>query len=255
MLPEDLLGQTLSYIMSERSKLTKELNTAFDTTMKNNIDYIITLGGDGTILWAAKQFNTGPVPPMITFAQGSLGFMCNFTFEDHEKILMPIFKSVRNKLRPEEIGLENRLRLKVNAGPDTPSTREIFRGDQLQNSEPFELVDVHCVNEIVVDRGPSPYTVQLNIYVDGNRMTCAVGDGIVVATPTGSTAYSMSAGGSIVATQTHCICLTPLAPHSLSFRPIILPASSTIRIEKEKDGRNSAWVSLDGANRFKLEEG
>lgn len=114
---------------------------------------------------------------------------------------------------------------------------------------------MHVVNEVVIDRGPSPYTVQLNIYIDGNRITCAVGDGIIIATPTGSTAYNMAAGGSILATSTNCICLTPLAPHSLSFRPIILPPSVTIRIEKVIDGRNAAWVSLDGANRFKLNEG
>ena len=111
------------------------------------------------------------------------------------------------------------------------------------------------VNEVVVDRGPSPYTVQLNIYIDENRITCAVGDGIIIATPTGSTAYNLAAGGSILETTTHCICLTPLAPHSLSFRPIILPEHAHVRIEKVVDGRNAAWVSLDGANRFRLAEG
>lgn len=117
------------------------------------------------------------------------------------------------------------------------------------------LKDVHVVNEVVIDRGPSPYTVQLNIYIDGNRITCAVGDGLIIATPTGSTAYNLAAGGSILETSTHCICLTPLAPHSLSFRPIILSAGAVLRIEKLRDGRNSAWVSLDGANRFKLSDG
>jgi len=107
----------------------------------------------------------------------------------------------------------------------------------------------------VIDRGPSPYTVQLNIYIDENRITCSVGDGLIIATPTGSTAYNLAAGGSILETNTHCICLTPLAPHSLSFRPIILPASCTIRIEKVRDGRNSGWVALDGANRFRLADG
>lgn len=78
---------------------------------------------------------------------------------------------------------------------------------------------------------------------------------MIIATPTGSTAYNLAAGGSILETNTHCICLTPLAPHSLSFRPIILQARAEIRIEKVIDGRNSAWVSLDGANRFRLEDG
>ena len=131
----------------------------------------------------------------------------------------------------------------------------MFRGDQLQHSEPLNLENVHVVNEVVVDRGPSPYTVQLNIYIDDNRITCAVGDGIIIATPTGSTAYNLAAGGSILETTTNCICMTPLAPHSLSFRPIILPGHANVRIEKVIDGRNAAWVSLDGANRFKLSEG
>ena len=115
--------------------------------------------------------------------------------------------------------------------------------------------DIHVVNEVVIDRGPSPFTVQLNIYIDGNRITCAVGDGLILSTPTGSTAYNLSAGGSILQTSARCISLTPLAPHSLSFRPIILHQSADIRIEKVRDGRSSAWVSLDGANRFQLNDG
>jgi len=82
-----------------------------------------------------------------------------------------------------------------------------------------------------------------------------IGDGIIIATPTGSTAYNMSAGGSLVQPNTDCICLTPLAPHSLSFRPLILPAHSKITLKKSQDNRTAAWVSLDGATRFKLEEG
>lgn len=111
------------------------------------------------------------------------------------------------------------------------------------------------LNEIVFDRGPSPYSVQLDIYIDDNFLTNLVGDGMIISTPTGSTAYNMSAGGSIVQANTPCICLTPLAPHSLSFRPLILPPQSSIKIQKPKDGRTAAWVALDGATRFKLSDG
>lgn len=86
-------------------------------------------------------------------------------------------------------------------------------------------------------------------------MTTMVGDGLIVATPSGSTAYNLSAGGSIVQSNTDCICVTPLAPHSLSFRPVVLPSSTTITLRKPKDNRNSAWVSLDGATRFELRDG
>lgn len=86
-------------------------------------------------------------------------------------------------------------------------------------------------------------------------MTTMVGDGLIVATPSGSTAYNLSAGGSIVQSNTECICVTPLAPHSLSFRPVVLPASTKITLRKPEDNRNSAWVSLDGATRFELRDG
>ena len=125
----------------------------------------------------------------------------------------------------------------------------------MKSSEDLEVSNFHVVNEIVLDRGPSPYSLQLEIYIDNNKFTTCLGDGIIIATPTGSTAYSMSAGGPIVQVNNSCICLTPLAPHSLSFRPIILPSSAEIRLVKPKDGRTAAWVSLDGATRFKLEDG
>ena len=82
-----------------------------------------------------------------------------------------------------------------------------------------------------------------------------VGDGLIVCTPTGSTAYNMSAGGSIVNANTQCILITPLAPHSLSFRPLIIPVSTVITLKKPDDGRGSAWVGMDGGTRFELTPG
>ena len=113
----------------------------------------------------------------------------------------------------------------------------------------------HILNEVVIDRGPSPYSVQLDIYIDDVKLTSMIGDGIIISTPTGSTAYSMSAGGSLVQPNMDCISLTPLAPHSLSFRPLILPPQTVIKLSKSVDHRSAAWVSLDGATRFKLEQG
>ena len=124
-----------------------------------------------------------------------------------------------------------------------------------QNANQVLVKNYHILNEVVIDRGPNPSSVQLDIYLDGNYLTNLVGDGLIIATPTGSTAYNMSAGGSIVQTGTDAICLTPLAPHSLSFRPVILPISTNIMIKKPEDGRSTAWVSLDGSFRFELEDG
>jgi NAD+ kinase len=111
------------------------------------------------------------------------------------------------------------------------------------------------VNEVVIDRGPSPYSVQLEIYIDDNYFTTCVGDGIILSTPTGSTAYNLSAGGPIVQSNVPSISLTPLAPHSLSFRPLILPENCNIVIKKVNDNRTPAWVSVDGATRMELPDG
>ena len=81
---------------------------------------------------------------------------------------------------------------------DTSENRMIFRGDQLEKSEPLILKDIHVINEVVVDRGPSPYAVELNLYIDGNFITKTLGDGIIIASPTGSTAYNMASGGCIL---------------------------------------------------------
>jgi NAD kinase len=78
-----------------------------DDESRKKIDFIITLGGDGTILWAAKQFNGSYVPPLISFAHGSLGYLCNFTFEDHKEVIKEVF-SLKTK-----VNLDERMRLKV----------------------------------------------------------------------------------------------------------------------------------------------
>jgi NAD+ kinase len=132
--------------------------------------------------------------------------------------------------------------------------REVFKGNNFLNPERMYIKDFHIINELVIDRGPSPYSLQLEIYFDGNYMTTMIGDGLIISTPNGSTAYNLSAGGSIVQSNCQCICLTPMAPHSLSFRPLIIPINTVITLKKPQDNRNSAWVSLDGATRFELGE-
>lgn len=131
------------------------------------------------------------IPPVITFAQGSLGYLCNFKFEEYPEVLTKLVLCKDCKLH-----LDNRLRLKV--GVDGNPLRKVFRGNDLNKYESMMIQGFHVINEIVVDRGPSPYAIQLEIYLDGNFMTTLVGDGIIIATPTGSTAYNLSAGGSIV---------------------------------------------------------
>lgn len=106
---------------------------------------------------------------------------------------------------------------------------------------------VHVVNELLIHRGPDPHLVIMDIFLNGHFLTEAVADGIIVSTPTGSTAYSLSAGGSIVHPLVKSMSITPICPRSLSFRPLILPLNSKIVLRLSKKNRGRALeVSVDG---------
>ncbi|KAJ2653461.1 hypothetical protein IWW40_000515 [Coemansia sp. RSA 1250] len=111
------------------------------------------------------------------------------------------------------------------------------------------------MNEVVVDRGPSPYLAQLELYGDGTHLTTVEADGLCLATPTGSTAYSLAAGGSLVHPEIPAILVTPICAHTLSFRPMLLPDSMVLRVVLPPDSRNTAWASFDGRHRIELRRG
>ncbi|KAJ1721705.1 hypothetical protein LPJ53_003805 [Coemansia erecta] len=111
------------------------------------------------------------------------------------------------------------------------------------------------MNEVVVDRGPSPYLSQIELYGDGNHLTTVEADGLCLATPTGSTAYSLAAGGSLVHPEIPAILVTPICAHTLSFRPMLLPDSMVLRVVLPPDSRNTAWASFDGRHRIELRRG
>ncbi|KAJ2716302.1 hypothetical protein H4R19_000724 [Coemansia spiralis] len=111
------------------------------------------------------------------------------------------------------------------------------------------------LNEVVVDRGPSPYLSQIELYGDGAHLTTVEADGLCLATPTGSTAYSLAAGGSLVHPEIPAVLVTPICPHTLSFRPMLLPDSMVLRVVLPPDSRNTAWASFDGRHRIELGRG
>lgn len=125
-----------------------------------------------------------------------------------------------------------------------------------KNKETEALPSLHALNEIVIDRGPFAALVELNCYCDGLEITKIAADGIIIATPTGSTAYSLSAGGSMTHPSVPTMLFTPICPHTLSFRPLLFHDSATLKIEFPMSSRAaSAYVSFDGKNRVQLERG
>ncbi|GLD50889.1 NAD kinase-like isoform X1 [Lates japonicus] len=111
------------------------------------------------------------------------------------------------------------------------------------------------LNEVVVDRGPSSYLSNVDLYLDGRLITSVQGYGVIVSTPTGSTAYAAAAGASMIHPNVPAIMVTPICPHSLSFRPIVVPAGVELMITLSPDARNTAWVSFDGRKRQEIQHG
>lgn len=111
----------------------------------------------------------------------------------------------------------------------------------------------HALNEISITRGNAEFMCRFDVYINDTLLTIVQGDGVLISTPTGSTAYNLSCGGSIIHPGADAIALTPICPHSLSFRPIILPKSAKISIVLPEEARTGAWVTFDGQMRFKME--
>ncbi|KAJ8762955.1 hypothetical protein K2173_023084 [Erythroxylum novogranatense] len=204
--------------------------------LHERVDFVACLGGDGVILHASNLFR-GAVPPVVSFNLGSLGFLTSHNFEDYRQDLRQVIHG-NNTMDGVYITLRMRLRC------------EIFRNGK---SVPGKVFDV--LNEVVVDRGSNPYLSKVECYEHDRLITKVQGDGVIVATPTGSTAYSTAAGGSMVHPNVPCMLFTPICPHSLSFRPVILPDSARLELKIPEDTRSNAWVSFDGKRRQQLSRG
>lgn len=198
-------------------------------------DLVITLGGDGTVLWGASIFK-GPTPPFVPFSLGSLGFMTPFQSDSYKECLNKIFEG------PINITLRNRLQCHV--------IRDSAKNEILDTEDPILVL-----NEVTLDRGISSYLTNLECYCDSSFVTTVQGDGLIVSTTSGSTAYSLAAGGSMVHPQVPGILFTPICPHSLSFRPLIFQECATLRIQVPYNSRGHAWVSFDGKDRTQLGAG
>ncbi|KAL4183699.1 hypothetical protein AMTRI_Chr11g99570 [Amborella trichopoda] len=204
--------------------------------LHERVDFVACLGGDGVILHASNLFR-GAVPPVVSFNLGSLGFLTSHTFEDFRQDLRAVIHG-NNSLDGVYITLRMRLHC------------EIYKNGKAIPGKVFDVL-----NEVVVDRGSNPYLSKIECYEHNRLITKVQGDGVIVATPTGSTAYSTAAGGSMVHPNVPCMLFTPICPHSLSFRPVILPDSARLELKIPDDTRSNAWVSFDGKRRQQLSRG
>lgn len=226
----------------------KVIHTGSGEVLRNKTDLLVTLGGDGTILHATSMFASGEVPPVLSFSLGTLGFLLPFDFKDFKTAFDMVYSSQASVVNRARLACQKMSIRKEITHLPTSSHIEHNSTHVYGNPDDYTLSPlVYAMNDINIHRGAEPHLTKLDIHVDGEFITRAIADGVTIATPTGSTAYSLSSGGSIVHPRVACILLTPICPRSLSFRPLIFPATSKICITASSESRGrGAELSVDG---------
>lgn len=188
-------------------------------------DFAVVFGGDGTILGAARELCLTSVP-VIGVNVGKLGFLAEFSVEE----LLDQF----DRIIKRQTLIEKRM---------------ILHCDVVRQGH--EIFSYTAVNDAVITAGPPFNMLELKLTVQDQKLAVCIGDGLIVSTPTGSTAYSMSAGGPILSASLSAIVVTPICPHSLSFRPIVLNAENQLRIEPLRVNEQTTLL-LDGQMQQRL---
>jgi NAD+ kinase len=185
------------------------------------LDCLVTLGGDGTLLRAARALN-GVQTPILGVNLGRVGFLTTTSVGRLDEALDALVRRA--------YVTESRLTL----------ASSIEAGGAAPRHEPLVL------NDVVVHKGGVARVVQLRVAVDGDEVAQYSADGIIVATPTGSTAYSLSAGGPVVVPSVDAMVLAAISPHTLAVRPLVLPSTAVVSIEPMPPWSEEILVSFDG---------
>jgi NAD+ kinase len=197
------------------------------TELASLVDVVVVLGGDGTMLSIARALAPYPVP-LIGVNQGRLGFLTDIVMGDMEAEL--------SRMLAGEYDAEERIML----------TAALEREDGTRN-------EGSAFNDVVVSKAGTGRLIEFEVIIDNEFVYTQRSDGLVVATPTGSTAYALSAGGPILYPTLEAIALVPICPHTLSARPIVV--SSQSRVDIVIHHADDARVHFDGQNYFELQKG
>ena len=196
-----------------------------------SVDAVVVLGGDGTLLSMADAIGAaGVTVPILGINFGSLGFLTEVTLDE-------VFPALEAML----------------SGGARVEDRMMLRSTTRRGGE--ELPAYLALNDVVVTKAASARMIDLSVFVGDEFVTRVKADGLIVATPTGSTAYNLAAGGPIVEPRLDALILTPIAPHTLTNRPIVIPASSPVRVQPVMDERAELYVTFDGQAGFQLQPG
>jgi NAD+ kinase len=226
---EKLKQNNIQYLISDemfpkrellKKRISKNLFNSIDRLCKKS-DLIISIGGDGTMLattYKARFYDK----PVLGINLGKLGFLAEVPVDQIDYLI--------EKIRKKDYKIEKRM---------------VITGDCLGH----DIEPLYAINDLVIDKGGWPKMIELTIEVNGEYVTTFAADGLIIATPTGTTGYSVSAGGPIVSPLTDTITLSPISPHSLSLRPIVLPGSQKILIRANSQHKE-IHVNCDGQRVF-----
>ncbi len=201
------------------SLLNKELETA---------DLLVCFGGDGTILHAARDAALHGVP-ILGVNMGSVGFMAEL-----ERSELPLLAPLAHRMYT----IEERMMLDV----------KVLRGDKLISQDT-------ALNDAVISKGSVARVAEMEVLADRVKVTAITGDGVIIATPTGSTAYSMSAGGPIVEPTSRSIIVTPVCAHQLAARAMVLAPERVVTVQLPRGNRKYLYLSVDGGKAVRLTGG
>lgn len=198
-------------------------------TIGDNADLVIVVGGDGSMLYSARLMASYNIP-LLGVNRGYLGFLTDIQPQQvTEKV---------SEVLAGEYKEERRFLLEANIDGETEKDRYS-----------------DALNDIVLYPGEVSRMIEFEVYINDSFVYSLRGDGLIISTPTGSTAYSLSAGGPIVSPSINAISLVPMFPHTLSSRPIMIDADSKVDIVFSQDNQNEARLSCDGQVRFPVAPG
>lgn len=207
-------------LLKQNNILSKSYNTfGADSALKDDVDFFISVGGDGTMLRAANFIKSMNIP-IIGINAGRLGFLANVQQDEIETLLPDIFKN--------NYTLSKRTLLSLQCNP-------------AENND-FDIQ--YALNEVTVSRKNTTSMITVETYLDQEYLATYWADGLIISTPSGSTGYSLSCGGPIIEPTTNCFVITPLAPHNLNVRPLVIPDNVNIRL-KVSSRESQFLVSLD----------
>lgn len=217
---EVLLEKKFYQIYVNESSSSEELrNHSTYETLDNTYDLLISIGGDGTILRAITYVRDFDIP-IVGINTGRLGFLATIQIDDIEKAI--------NQILDGNYRITERTLLQVSTQPESD-----------------KIIETNfALNEIAVSRKNTTSMITVETHLDGEYLTSYWSDGLIIATPTGSTGYSLSCGGPVITPNADSFVLTPIAPHNLNARPLVIPNETEIKLRV--DGREDQYlISLD----------